>query len=214
MTGYVAEGLFESEEEIAHWADQSQLGSNVMPGDIKYRDVNGDGQITSEDQVMLSPYAGQPRIQYGFGLDIAYKNFDFGVFFNGSAMRKIMINGNTPFLDSGEGYLQTVDRNLMQYIVDDYWSVDNPNPNAAYPRLGVNATDVSNNTVASSYWMRNGNFLRFKSLQIGYNFKRCRLYFTGENLAVFSPFKLWDPELSWNSYPLQRTFNLGVQFRF
>lgn len=214
LTGYVAEGLFESEEEIAHWADQSQLGSNVMPGDIKYRDVNGDGQITSEDQVMLSPYAGQPRIQYGFGLDIAYKNFDFGVFFNGSAMRKIMINGNTPFLDSGEGYLQTVDRNLMQYIVDDYWSVDNPNPNAAYPCLGVNATDVSNNTVASSYWMRNGNFLRFKSLQIGYNFKRCRLYFTGENLAVFSPFKLWDPELSWNSYPLQRTFNLGVQFRF
>lgn len=210
--GYVAEGLFANEEEIALSADQSQLGSNVMPGDIKYRDVNGDGKITTEDQILLSPYGSRPRIQYGFGLNVTYKKFDFGVFFNGSAMRKIMINGNTPFLNSGEGSTQTVDRNLMQYIADDYWSVDNPNPHAAYPRLGVNSTDVSNNTVASSYWMRNGNFLRFKTLQIGYQFPHFRIYFTGDNLAVFSPFKLWDPELSWNAYPLQRTFNLGIQF--
>lgn len=217
LTGYVAEGLFTSEEEIANWPDQSQLGANIMPGDIKYRDINGDGAITTEDQVMLSPYNSVPRIQYGFGLNLTYKKFDLGVFFNGSAKRKIMINsGYAPFLSGGGDGMTTesLERNLMQWIADDHWSVDNPNPNAAYPRLGITSADTSNNTQPSSYWMRNGNFLRFKSLEVGYRFPYCRVYFSGDNLAVFSPFKLWDPELSWNAYPLQRTFNLGVQFTF
>lgn len=102
LTGYVAEGLFTSEEEIANWADQSQLGTNIMPGDIKYRDIDGNGRITEEDKVMLSPYNNIPRIQYGFGLNVTYKKLDFGVFFNGSAKRKIMIDsGFAPFLVSG-----------------------------------------------------------------------------------------------------------------
>ena len=217
LTGYVAEGLFANEEEIANWPDQSQLGANIMPGDIKYRDINGDGAITTEDQVMLSPYNNVPRIQYGFGLNLTYKKFDFGVFFNGSAKRKIMINsGYAPFLSGGGDGMTTesLERNLMQWIADDHWSVDNPNPNAAYPRLGITSADTSNNTQPSSFWLRNGNFLRFKSLEVGYRFPYCRVYFSGDNLAVFSPFKLWDPELSWNAYPLQRTFNLGVQFTF
>lgn len=217
FTGYIAEGLFTSEEEVANWADQSQLGTNIMPGDIKYRDINGDGKITTEDQVLLSPYNHIPRIQYGFGLNIIYKNFDFGVFFNGSAKRKITINsGIAPFLaNGGDGTEdETVERNLMQWIADDHWSVDNPNPNAGFPRLGINKSDVTNNLQNSSYWLRNGNFLRFKTLEIGYRLPYCRIYFSGDNLAVFSPFKLWDPELAWNAYPLQRTFNLGVQFTF
>ncbi|MDR2692129.1 MAG: TonB-dependent receptor [Dysgonamonadaceae bacterium] len=214
LTGYVADGLFESEEEIANWYDQSMLGSNIRPGDIKYRDINGDGTITTEDQVMLSPYNYIPRIQYGFGLNVNYKNLDFGVFFNGSAKRSIMINsGYAPFISSGGDGLNegTVERNLMQWIADDHWSVNNPNPNAAYPRLGTTSSDISNNTEPSSFWMRDGRFLRFKTLEIGYRFPFCRVYFSGDNLAVFSPFKLWDPELAWNAYPLQRTFNLGVQ---
>ncbi|MCD8167076.1 MAG: TonB-dependent receptor [Bacteroides sp.] len=218
LTGYVAEGLFTSEEEIANWADQPQLGSsNIMPGDIKYRDINGDGKITAEDQVMLSPYNNVPRIQYGFGLSVNYKNFDLGLFFNGSAKRKLMINsGMAPFLaGGGDGITtETLERNLMLWIAKDHWSVDNPNPNAAYPRLGITESDVSNNIQPSSFWVRNGNFLRFKTLEIGYRLPYCRIYFSGDNLAVFSPFKLWDPELEWNAYPLQRTFNLGVQFNF
>lgn len=216
LTGYIAEGLFESQEEIDTWADQSQLGSNIRPGDIKYRDVNGDGKITTEDQVMLSPYNGTPRIQYGFGINAQWKKWDFGVFFNGSAKRKIMINqGYSPFLaGGGDGSTtESLERNMMQWIADDHWSVDNPNPNAAYPRLGLTEADVANNVQPSSYWVRNANFLRFKTLELGYTFKYCRVYFSGDNIAVFSPFKLWDPELSWNSYPLQRTFNLGVQVR-
>lgn len=217
LTGYVAEGLFTSEEEIANWADQSQLGANIKPGDIKYRDIDGDGKITTDDQVMLSPYNWIPRIQYGFGLNITYKNFDLGVFFNGSAKRKIMINdGIAPFLSTGgDGFEgETLERNLMEWIANDHWSVDNPNPNAAYPRLGITRADITNNTQASSFWVRNGNFLRFKTLEVGYRLPYCRIYFSGDNLAVFSPFKLWDPELAWNAYPLSRTFNLGVQFTF
>ena len=190
-TGYIAQGLFSSQEEIDNSPTQN-LGSTVKPGDIKYRDVNGDGKIDGSDQVMISPYGTTPRIQYGLGMNVTYKKFDFGVFFNGSAKRTIMISGISPFGQS--------DYNVMQFIADDYWSESNPNPNAKYPRLGLTSSQTANNTVASTYWMRNGNFIR--------------VYLNGDNIAVFSPFKLWDPELSWNAYPLQRTFNIGVQLNF
>lgn len=204
-TGYIAQGLFSSQEEIDNSPTQN-LGSTVKPGDIKYRDVNGDGKIDGSDQVMISPYGTTPRIQYGLGMNVTYKKFDFGVFFNGSAKRTIMISGISPFGQS--------DYNVMQFIADDYWSESNPNPNAKYPRLGLTSSQTANNTVASTYWMRNGNFIRFKTLELGYKFKYGRVYLNGDNIAVFSPFKLWDPELSWNTYPLQRTFNIGVQLNF
>lgn len=204
-TGYIAEGLFSSQNEIDNSPIQN-LGSSVKPGDVKYRDVNGDGKIDASDQVMISPYGGTPRIQYGLGINLTYKKIDFGVFFNGSAKRTIMINGIDPFGQS--------DFNVMKFIADDYWSESNPNPNAAYPRLGLASAQTDNNTKASSYWMRNGNFIRFKTLELGYTFPYGRIYLSGDNLAVFSPFKLWDPELAWNAYPLQRTFNIGVQLNF
>ena len=204
-TGYIAQGLFSSQEEIDNSPTQN-LGSTVKPGDIKYRDVNGDGKTDGSDQVMISPYGTTPRIQYGLGMNVTYKKFDFGVFFNGSAKRTIMISGISPFGQS--------DYNVMQFIADDYWSESNPNPNAKYPRLGLTSSQTANNTVASTYWMRNGNFIRFKTLELGYKFKYGRVYLNGDNIAVFSPFKLWDPELSWNAYPLQRTFNIGVQLNF
>ena len=127
-TGYIAQGLFSSQEEIDNSPTQN-LGSTVKPGDIKYRDVNGDGKIDGSDQVMISPYGTTPRIQYGLGMNVTYKKFDFGVFFNGSAKRTIMISGISPFGQS--------DYNVMQFIADDYWSESNPNPNAKYPRLGL-----------------------------------------------------------------------------
>ena len=183
-TGYIAQGLFSSQEEIDNSPTQN-LGSTVKPGDIKYRDVNGDGKIDGSDQVMISPYGTTPRIQYGLGMNVTYKKFDFGVFFNGSAKRTIMISGISPFGQS--------DYNVMQFIADDYWSESNPNPNAKYPRLGLTSSQTANNTVASTYWMRNGNFIRFKTLELGYKFKYGRVYLNGDNIAVFSPFKLWDP---------------------
>ena len=209
MVGYIAEGLFKDEADIKASPDQSGFGSTIMPGDIKYRDVNGDGKITSEDEVMLSPYGDIPRIQYGFGISMNYKKLDGSVFFNGSAQRNIMINGLDPFCAN-----DTNDHNLMKWIADDHWSQDHPNVNAKYPRLGYLDSQIYNNRQPSSYWMRCANFLRFKTFEIGYTFPYCRVYLNGDNLAVWSPFKYWDPELWYNTYPLQRTFNIGVQFKF
>jgi len=210
MTGYIAEGLFKDQAEIDAWADMSSFGNTIMPGDIKYRDINGDGRITQEDMVMLSPYGNLPRIQYGFGMNIVYKKFDLGVFFNGSAQRKIMINNIVPFnADDFNG-----EQNLMKWIANDHWSESNPNSNASFPRLGITKSQTASNTAASSYWMRSGSFLRFKTFEVGYTFPYCRIYVNGDNLAVWSPFKHWDPELWYNKYPLSRTFNIGAQFTF
>lgn len=203
--GYIAEGLFKDQAEIDASPVQN-LGSTVMPGDIKYRDVDGDGIVNENDQVMISPYGYQPRIQYGLGLNTNYKHFDFGVFFNGSAKRTIMISGLTPF---GEN-----NNNVIKFVADDYWSMSNPNPDAKYPRLGLTWQQVANNMQNSTYWMRNGSFIRFKTLEVGYSMKYGRLYFNIDNVAVWSPFKLWDPELSWNAYPLSRSFNIGLQLKF
>lgn len=209
MKGYISEGLFKDYEDIETSADQSIFGSVVMPGDIKYRDINGDGKITIEDQVMLSSYGNMPRIQYGFGVSMVYKNLDFSVFFNGSAKRRIMLTGVNPFSAD-----DTNDRNLMKWIADNHWTEGGDNANALYPRLGTLVSHITNNQQPSSYWMRNGDFLRFKTLEVGYTFPFCRVYISGDNLAVWSPFDYWDPELWFNTYPLQRTFNIGVQFKF
>ena len=102
----------------------------------------------------------------------------------------------------------------MSFIADDYYHVDRNNLDAAYPRLGTTPSQVQNNMVPSTFWMRNGSFIRFKTLELGYTFPFVRVYFSGDNIACWGPFKLWDPELFYYSYPLQRTFNIGAQFTF
>ncbi len=207
--GYIADGLFRDVEDIRTHADQTLFGSVVMPGDIKYRDINGDGRITVEDQVMLSSYGNMPRIQYGLGISMTYKKLDMSVFFNGSAKRRIMLSNVNPFSANDSN-----DRNLMQWIADSYWMEGEDNSNVSYPRLGTLGTQITNNLQPSSFWMRKGDFIRFKTLEVGYRLPYCRVYFSGDNLAVWSPFDYWDPELAYNTYPLQRTLNLGVQFNF
>lgn len=206
--GYVAEGLFGSQEEINNHAKQ-ELGSTPMPGDIKYRDLNGDGVINSYDQAFISELGKDPRIQYGFGVNLTYKKWDLGVFFNGSAMRKINMNK-----DGGVHPFGAESHNVFQYVAENRWTEENQNPHAQYPRLGITNSETDNNRQNSTYWLRNGNFLRFKQLEVGYTFKYGRVYLTGDNIAVFSPFKEWDPELEWYKYPLQRTFNIGLQLNF
>lgn len=207
IMGYVAEGLFRSQEEIDNSPKQN-LGSVVRVGDIKYRDINGDGKITDDDQMMISQYNGTPHLQYGFGGTIEYKKFDFGIFFTGSALRKIMTNGMDPFQEGvGVG-----NRNVVQYIADDYWSEEKQNWNASYPRLGLKTTDIANNTKPSTYWLRDGSFMRLKNVELGWSFKYGRIYVSGANLLTLTSFKLWDPELSgWNAYPMQKTVNVGLQ---
>ena len=111
-------------------------------------------------------------------------------------------------------------KNVLKFVADDYWSASNPNPNAKYPRLAHNV-DNTNTYQKSTFWLRDGSFLRLKNAEIGYSYKFMRAYIAGSNLLTFTGFKYWDPEIGGGSnsgnglvYPLQRVFNLGVQFTF
>lgn len=211
---YIALGLFEDQGDVDHSPDQSSIMPNIMPGDIKYKDLNDDGKIDEYDTTYIGdPYI--PQIVYGFGLSARYKRWDFSVYFQGIAKVSIYMKEIHPF---GAFY-----NNAMAFVADNYWSEDNPNPNAAYPRLSNNDGRV-NTEVLSTYWLRNGAFLRLKNLEVGYSFKRARIYISGANLLTFSPFKHWDPELGGYDmggntgnglkYPLQRIINLGAQLNF
>lgn len=205
--GYIAEGLFKTQEEIDN-SPRQDLGSLVMVGDIKYRDINGDGVINSQDRTLLTEENGTPLINYGLGGTINWKKFDFGFQFTGAAKRKFMMSGMDPFQEG----IATCDKNVLTWIADNYFSEEKGNFDAEYPRLGVANTDIANNNQASSYWLRDGSFLRLRNVELGWSFKYGRVFVNGVNLVRFSKFKLWDPELaSWNSYPMQKTVNVGVQ---
>lgn len=185
---YVADGLFRDQADVDSHAEQT-LGYIPQPGDIKYvdqPDANGncDGIINTNDRVYMG-YPEDPEIVYGFGPSMKYKNWDFSFFFQGAARTSILMSGFHPFGKNAT-------RGVMKFIADDYWSESNPNPNAAYPRLTRDTN--ANNTVNSSYWLRNGAFLKLKNAEIGYTFKMFRAYLNGSNLLTFSPFKHWDPE--------------------
>lgn len=208
---YVADGLFRDQADVDSHAEQT-LGYIPQPGDIKYvdqPDANGncDGIINTNDRVYMG-YPEDPEIVYGFGPSMKYKNWDFSFFFQGAARTSILMSGFHPFGKNAT-------RGVMKFIADDYWSESNPNPNAAYPRLTRDTN--ANNTVNSSYWLRNGAFLKLKNAEIGYTFKMFRAYLNGSNLLTFSPFKHWDPEMGGGSgmkYPTQRVFNIGIRFTF
>ena len=208
---YVADGLFRDQADVDSHAEQT-LGYIPQPGDIKYvdqPDANGncDGIINTNDRVYMG-YPEDPEIVYGFGPSMKYKNWDFSFFFQGAARTSILMSGFHPFGKNAT-------RGVMKFIADDYWSESNPNPNAAYPRLTRDTN--ANNTVNSSYLLRNGAFLKLKNAEIGYTFKMFRAYLNGSNLLTFSPFKHWDPEMGGGSgmkYPTQRVFNIGIQFTF
>lgn len=208
---YVADGLFRDQADVDSHAEQT-LGYIPQPGDIKYvdqPDANGncDGIINTNDRVYMG-YPEDPEIVYGFGPSMKYKNWDFSFFFQGAVRTSILMSGFHPFGKNAT-------RGVMKFIADDYWSESNPNPNAAYPRLTRDTN--ANNTVNSSYWLRNGAFLKLKNAEIGYTFKMFRAYLNGSNLLTFSPFKHWDPEMGGGSgmkYPTQRVFNIGIQFTF
>lgn len=197
---YVADGLFRDQADVDSHAEQT-LGYIPQPGDIKYvdqPDANGncDGIINTNDRVYMG-YPEDPEIVYGFGPSMKYKNWDFSFFFQGAARTSILMSGFHPFGKNAT-------RGVMKFIADDYWSESNPNPNAAYPRLTRDTN--ANNTVNSSYWLRNGAFLKLKNAEIGYTFKMFRAYLNGSNLLTFSPFKHWDPEMGGGSgmkYPTQ-----------
>ena len=214
--GYIAERLFTDEEEVIN--SPKQNFGNYMAGDIKYHDINGDGQITELDKV---PIGGStvPEIVYGFGFSLGIKDFDISAYFQGQGRSTFFIDASdiAPFLQSEGGY----ETGLLKNIADDHWSETNRNLYAFYPRLSTGI--IHNNIQTSTWWMRNGSFLRLKSVELGWNMpvkllKKCglsnfRIYVNGLNLFAFSKFKLWDVEMGGQgltNYPVQRTFNAGI----
>ena len=216
--GYIALGLFTSEDEIKNSPRQS---GEVKPGDIKYKDLNGDGVIDTYDQGPIG-ISNLPRMLYGFGTNITWKRFSLGAFFKGASKFDIALNGEgfQPFQQEG-------DRGNVLSAVLDRWSPSNPDPNATYPRLTY-PSNTNMNYEYSSFWLKNGAFLRLQTLEASYNLPKsnwmskagmssARIYFIGYNLATFSSFKFWDVELGDGkgaSYPLIKTFNLGFEVSF
>lgn len=232
--GYVAERLFVDDEEALNSPAQFGLaGVDYGGGDIKYKDLNGDGVITTLDQAPIGK-PSIPKVSYGFGLSAKYKDLDLSVFFQGIAETSFFINPveTAPFINTvqsaginavsgGNGVLS--ENGIIQEYADSHWSEDNRDIYAVWPRLSSNPVD--NNTKTSTWWLRDGSFLRLKQVELGYDFEKLkdklgmtslRLYLTGTNLVTWSKFKMWDPELKGNglNYPLQRVFNIGLQVKF
>ena len=226
--GLKAIGLFQSQEEIDN--SPVQTFGEYRVGDIKYQDINGDGRIDADDQIYLG-YTTLPEITYGFGGTASWKGIDLNVFFQGIDHVNFFISGNsikTPFsyneLFSG-----------IQYDVwENGWRSDRSaeeNAKAVYPRLsamGSGTVGRGNNNQTSSWWQRNGAFLRLKNVELGYTFPKrwmtstqvfqsLRLYLSANNLYTFSAFKLWDPETGssdGSKYPPNRVFILGLNASF
>lgn len=223
--GLIAEGLFKDYEEIR--TSPRQFG-NYAPGDIKYKDINGDGVISDLDEVPIGA-TRTPNAIYGFGASLQWKNFDFNVHFQGAGKSSYALDGPSvyPFSQGEWGNISTDlikpgKRWISREISGDPAT---ENPNATYPRLSYGWND--NNYRKSTFWLRNGSYFRFKTLEIGYTIPKeitnkllmnqVRLYFLGSNLAVWDSLKLWDPELGTgdgNAYPLSKSFTLGLTVNF
>ena len=235
--GYVAEGLFTQAEidDMARWESLSAANKAITPkpfasqfgtvkaGDIKYKDLNNDGQIDAYDQTYISR-GDVPTTVYGFGFTVGWKDLSVGMMFQGVAGAERVLNGSSinPFNGGGGS------GNLYSNI-DDRWTEENPDQNAFYPRLsyGSETTSSINNFQKSIWWVRNMNFLRLKTLQLSYNLpkpwvnkvhlKNAAVYVMGTNLFTLSRFKLWDPELNTDngaSYPNTTSYSVGINFTF
>jgi len=224
LYGLIAERLFTDDTEVRN--SPVQNFGQYKGGDIKYRDVNGDGIISNLDVVPIG-LPSNPEIIYGFGGSFGVKQFDFSFFFQGSARSSFLINpasgrdngnvqGISPFVTVGGSQ-----SGLLDIIAKDHWSEDNRNSYAFWPRLSSEV--INNNAQPSSWWLRSGDFLRLKQIDLGYNIpdkfaKRLRLanariYFSALNLFTLSSFKLWDVEMGGNGlgYPIQKVYNIGLR---
>lgn len=230
--GYIAERLFVDDNEARNspsqiMTTQDAYGNRIngiLPqgGDIKYRDVNGDGRIDDLDMVFLG-YPETPEIVYGFGFSSGFKGFDLSAFFQGQGRVSFFIDPRkvSPFVERNVAYIDG-NTQVLKEFANSHWSEENQDLYAAYPRLGVSNAVIANNLQPSTWWLRDASFIRLKSLEVGYTLPsriskslklaNARIYLNGMNLLTWSPFKLWDPELGGNgfSYPIQKVFNVGL----
>lgn len=219
--GLIALGLFKDYDDIRN-SPKQEFGT-VQPGDIKYKDVNGDGVVNDGDKVAIGATT-KPNMIYGFGISASWKGLDVNVHFQGAGKTSFFIEGATVHaFSAGEwGNILSDVANSNRWIEHEIsGTMDTENPNASYPRLSYGGN--SNNYRQSTFWLRNGSYLRLKTLEVGYSipktlvnkirFNNIRLFLRGSNLLTFSSFKLWDPELGSSTgteYPLAKSLTLGL----
>ena len=219
--GLIALGLFKDYDDIRN-SPRQDFGT-VQPGDIKYKDVNGDGVVNDGDKVAIGATT-RPNMIYGFGISASCKGLDVNVHFQGAGKTSFFIDGPTVYaFSSGEwGNILADVAGSNRWIEHEIsGTMATENPNASYPRLSYGGNN--NNYRQSTYWLRNGSYLRLKTLELGYSipkplvnkirFNNIRLFLRGSNLLTFSSFKLWDPELGSSTgteYPLAKSFTLGL----
>lgn len=222
--GLVALGMFESQEEIDN--SPKQTFGEYRVGDLKYQDINGDGQIDEQDKIAIG-YTNLPEIIYGFGATAQWKNWDINVFFQGVGHTSFFLSGSTLKTPFNSTNLERGAVNADVY--DKVWKTTNtPEQNrvAIYPRMSPGGA-IKNNEQQSTWWMRDGRFLRLKNFEIGYTMpkelmgktfiKSLRFYLSGNNLLTFSKFKLWDPERGngdGSGYPPNRIVTFGFNANF
>lgn len=222
--GYVAEGLFRDANDIASYADQKTINPKVQPGDIRYKDISGpngvpDGKVDATyDRTVLGSQI--PKYSYGINLTANYKNFDFSVLLQGVAK----VNG---YLRDYAGYAFYQNGNVQKWQMEDHWTAANPNPNSKYPRMEVISNQGTPNTLTSSFWMLNGDYLKVRNVQLGYKLsnvslkkagiQNMRIYATAQNPLAFSKYpKGWDPETNTGGsyYPIMANYTLGLNINF
>jgi len=201
----------------------STLGGIVRPGDIKYKDLNGDGTINNFDRsYQTNNNPANPGVIYGFGVNGEYKGFYASVFFQGAGKTSTVFGASAPgnFFPFQFG----IDESNLRTQVADRWTEANPSQNVMFPRL--HSISFANNSAQSTWWLRDASFIRLKSLELGYRlpknmlrkigFETGRVYLMGNNIAVWDHIKMWDPEIGNTNeglnYPIPRSFTVGIEF--
>ncbi len=225
LFGFIDEGLFTDADfsDVANGTLRPDIPKHtfgpVRPGDIKYRDLNGDGVADALDRTAIGG-TEDPQIVFGFGSNLRYKAVDFGFFFQGVSRTYRIIGGSNFIPGSANGAMGNMFDN-----VSDRWTVDNPRQNVFYPRLSDYQS--ANNNLASTWWLRDMSFIRLRNIEVGYSLppkildhlaiRNFRVFIRGNNLLTVSDFKLWDPELGVNNgmrYPIMKSVSMGLELNF
>lgn len=217
--GYVADGLFSSQEEIDGWADITNGAHNnvIKPGDIRYIDQNGDEVINWKDEVVIGR-GEDPEIFFGLNGDVSYKNWSVNFLFQGATNYSVFYS---------EQFVSPFGTNMNPYeLWKDRWTETNPNPNAALPRVRFGTSHP--NTYQSTFWViKNAYYLRLKNIQLNYSIPKTwtkkigvsdlRLFATGTNLLTLTNVRYRDPESTASAgwqYPVMKTFTVGINMNF
>jgi len=212
--GLEAIGFFQDEDDIKNSPNQEFMV--VKPGDIKYKDQNGDGVINDNDRIAMGYNSWTPEINYAFSLGMEYKGLGFNILFQG-------VGNYTKYLNLGSVYVPLVgNQNLSQHYYENRWIPGQDNSHAKYPRL--TSEDNPNNYRPSSLWYADASFLKLRNCEIYYHmpaswfnktfFKGMKIYVKGENLLTIDNIKTIDPELASTAYPVCKAVNIGLSMKF